>query len=130
VVDRNTVALEVIPTLRPIVNPEPCLFIKEGARTEPRSKSAKEERKRRDDERTLLKEFSRYYPLAQDQKTWGRPKLLLQGERVLSFNILPTSYSSKFFLVLKDVEDLPAPQEQPNGPTPSTPAETAAAPET
>jgi len=71
--------LEIIPTFRPIVNPEPCLLTKEGERIEPGSKGATEERKRRDEERRLLKEFSQYYPLEQGKELWERPKLLLQG---------------------------------------------------
>ena len=59
---------------------KPRLLTKEGKRTEPGSKNAEEERNRRDEERRLFKELSRYYPLGDGKEVWTRPKLLLRGK--------------------------------------------------
>jgi hypothetical protein len=76
----NLVAVEMIPTVRQVVNQEPCLLRREVKYTEPESSNALEERERRNVERDHYQELSRYYPLARDQRAWTRPLLLARGK--------------------------------------------------
>jgi len=60
-------------------------------------------------ERRLFKKLSRYYPLGQGQSVWERPKLLLLGEHGRDHSTWLTTFRlPESFLVLKDLEDLPA----------------------
>ena len=76
----GTVAVGIIPQIRSAVYLEPCLRGGSGERTEAGSKNADEEFERRNVERRLLQELSRYYPLKQDKRTWARPSLMWNGK--------------------------------------------------
>jgi hypothetical protein len=75
----NAVAAEIIPMIRPSVYPEPCLLTGAGKRTAEGSKNADDEFDRRNVERELYQELSRYYPLGR-RKAWARRPLLLEGK--------------------------------------------------
>ncbi|KAF9652321.1 hypothetical protein BDM02DRAFT_3109317 [Thelephora ganbajun] len=74
------VAAEVIPTIRPVASLQPCLLIGYGKRTAVGSKKANAEFERRNVERRLLQELSRYYPLGPNQKVRTRLQLLSLGK--------------------------------------------------
>ena len=79
-IDCDAAAVEIIPTIRPLVNQKPCLLTKKGKRTTPGLKYANEEFERRNEERRLFQQLSRYYLLRQDRYSWTRSPLLFHGE--------------------------------------------------
>lgn len=114
-IDCDAVAVEIIPTIRSPVYLEPCLLIgptAQGKRTAEGSKDADDEYERRNVERKLFQELSRYYPLG-GQPVWSCPKLLLNGKHDTTLNVL-TTFRLPGFLVWTDLEDLPAPSESSN----------------
>ena len=76
-VECNTAAVEVIPTIREMVNEEPYLLV---TKTIEKSVShpADMERERRNTERQLYQELSKYYP--RGQRPWARSTLLWEGK--------------------------------------------------
>ena len=70
---------EMIPTIRPLESLEPRLLTGKGRRTVDSDK-AKVEFGRRNAERRLLQELSRYYPLEGNQSGWTRSSLISQGK--------------------------------------------------
>jgi hypothetical protein len=77
------VVAKVIPTVRKVVNEEPLLYQFDHMKSkreenDPVSTSAARERERREGERRLYEELSRYYPRGKGK--WRRPELLLQGK--------------------------------------------------
>jgi hypothetical protein len=85
----NTVAVDIIPTIRPVVYEHPCLFTRR-AKLEQGPKNTKvtgRERERRATERALVRELSRYYKLGKDQNKWGRPQLLEKGKHGLGHSM-------------------------------------------
>ena len=120
-IDCDVVAIEIIPTIRPLVYLEPCLItspVEPGKRIAEGSKTADNEFKRRNVERALYQELSRYYPLGPGQKEWGRPNLLSNGKHDASLSILATFRLLEFFLVWRDIEGLPVPPAPSNEPQP------------
>jgi len=81
-IDHNTVALETISTIRPLVYHEECLAKTKGhsGSTGPRSKKAEKEGRRRKAERKLFQALSKYYPMGPGQNSWTRPPLFLRGK--------------------------------------------------
>ena len=79
-IDCNAVAVENISAIRPLVYLESRLHMGHGKRTATGSRHANGEFERRDAERRLFQDLSRYYPLGQDQSTWARPSLLSHGK--------------------------------------------------
>ena len=79
-IDCNAVAAEIIPTIRPQVYLEHRLKKGRGVRTAKGTKSADDEFERRNMERSLYQELSRYYPLGCKRELWARPSLLLKGK--------------------------------------------------
>ena len=79
-IDCDVVAAEIIPTIRPLESLEPCLLTGRGRRTVAGSRNADDEFERRNVERRLLQELSRYYPLEQGQNAWSRSSLLSLGK--------------------------------------------------
>ena len=78
--DCGTVAVGIIPEIRSVVNPEPCLRGEPGDRDPVASRNADEEFERRNAERRLLQELSQYYRLQRGKKAWTRLSLLLSGK--------------------------------------------------
>ena len=77
----NPDILEIIPKIRSAVCQHPRLFVKGGRNPcADNSRRAVKERKRRESERTLFGELSRYYQLPPNKKMWTRPPLLERGE--------------------------------------------------
>lgn len=110
----------MIPTIRPLVYLESCLLtgpVEPGTRIAEGSKSADNEFERRNVERKLYQELSRYYPLGPGQKEWGRPNLLSNGKHDTTLTILTTSRLLEF-LVWRDIEGLPVPPAPSNEPDP------------
>ena len=79
-IDRNAVAAENIWAIRTLVYLEPRLHKGHGERTVTDSAHADGEVKRRNVERGLYQDISRYYPLSQNQSAWARPSLLSLGK--------------------------------------------------
>ena len=82
-VDCNTVAVKVVPTIRPVVNEDPCLAIKAHTRAPGREVSVNAKRKRRRALRQTesLLELSRYYQPKQGEQMWDRLPLVKEGKR-------------------------------------------------
>jgi len=74
--------VDVIKTIRVPVYSEHRLLLgpQQGKRTAEGSKSADGERKRREVERELYKDLSKYYLLRPGQAKWTRPSLLKLGK--------------------------------------------------
>jgi len=66
--------------IRPLVSQKHQLLIRHGKRTKVGRRRADAEARRRDEERELFKELSKYYPLGQGQDAWERPPLLSRGK--------------------------------------------------
>lgn len=79
-IDCNAAAVKIIPTIRTRVYLEHRLKKGTGVRTVTNSKSANDEFERRNVERRLYRELSRYYQLGRKQKLWARPPLLSKGK--------------------------------------------------
>ena len=76
-------AVDYIPNVRVPVSQHPHL-VKGGTKPSPgSSERAKKEQRRRDRERSLFEELSRYYQLDSDSRRveWERPSLLKEGKR-------------------------------------------------
>lgn len=74
-------AVDIISEIRLPVNLEPCLLAAAGNRTKNHpTRSALMEADRREVERGLLQELSRYCPLGWKQKVWASGTLVLAGE--------------------------------------------------
>ena len=105
------VAARIIPTTRPPVHQKPRLLTGQiRKRTAVRSRNAEGEFRRRNEERELLRELSRYYPLGKGQNSWTRLSLLQRSKHGMiaqPANDLPLTW---IFLVLRDLEDIPDPQ--------------------
>ena len=80
--DTMAAAVEVIPTIRPVVNQDPLLQKARRKETEAVSKYARIERGRRSSERTLCEELSRYY--ARENGAWSRSELIAEGKSRVS----------------------------------------------
>jgi hypothetical protein len=79
----DTVAVEVIPTIRKVANKKPLLQsrvskVKETGAAEPVSRHVEEERERRRVERGFYEQLSRYYPRREGK--WQRTILLSVGK--------------------------------------------------
>ena len=77
-------AVDIISTIRKLEYSQPRL-VPAGALARVqvatcRSKLANSELERRNEERQLFQELSKYYPLKRGQKAWGRPNLSSLGE--------------------------------------------------
>ena len=79
-IDCHVVAVPIIQVIRPLVNQEPRLLTRHGKRTATGSKNADGEFERRNEERRLFQELSRYYPPGQDQSAWARQSLFSHGK--------------------------------------------------
>ena len=79
-IDRNTVALEVVETIRVQVYSEPQLLKGRGERTAMGRRDPDAEHRRRKGTRGVNEELSQYYLLAEGQEAWGCPELLLKGK--------------------------------------------------
>lgn len=80
----NTVAVDVVPSIRELACQEPRLYMKKG-KLKPYSESpGEDERRKRDLQRKLLMDLSRYYPLERSNDEWTRAALLKKGECGLS----------------------------------------------
>lgn len=79
----DAVAVNAIPTIRELEYSQPRLL--SGYELENvatcRSKSANDQFERKNGERQLFQELSKYYPLKQGHRAWGRSELLSLGER-------------------------------------------------
>lgn len=74
----DSVAVDVIPTIRQVVYHEPSLFMVRAKQGERNSKGAEKERNRRNVRRGLFQELSRYYLCLSG--SWTRAKLLSKGK--------------------------------------------------
>ena len=84
--DTIAAAVEVIPTIRPMVNPSPLLFKGKTKETETVSKYARIERGRRANERSLCEELSKYY--ARENGLWSHSGLIAEGKPRVSPGVL------------------------------------------
>lgn len=75
----KTAAVEVMPRIRPAVSQKSQLFTKETKDIATVSGRARAHRERRDAERVLYDELSRYYPAP--GRVWGKEKLLTEGKQ-------------------------------------------------
>ena len=66
--------------IRKLENLEPRLRTGQAKRTAAGRRHADDEVRRRDVERSLFQELSRYYPLPQSQNVWTRTSLLPLGK--------------------------------------------------
>ena len=78
--DCTAVAVGIIPTIRPLVNPEPCLTEGRAERDGACSKRADREAEKRKEARRLFGGLSQYYPLEQSDSAWTCPSLLRNGK--------------------------------------------------
>ena len=117
--DCGTVAVGIIPQIRSVVNPEPCLRGEPaGDRPEAGTKNADEEFERRNAERRLLQELSRYYALQRGKKPWTRLSLLSNGKHGCHHSAYQRPFAYLiFFSVVKDLEDLSALSGSPDEPS-------------
>ena len=74
-IQSDAAAIEAIAEIKKATG-EPCITIREKKDDEPASKAAKKARMRRDAQRDLCEQLSRFYPLDQG-KVWSRSKLFL-----------------------------------------------------
>jgi hypothetical protein len=106
--------LEVIPTIRQVVNQEPCMRKLRKTKTEKEtvvSELAMRARRDRDAIRGYYEQLSRYYPLRKGVP-WGCPGLLSAGEQGV-FNALTTFHLPAFLSVVKDLERHPNLRQPP-----------------
>ena len=73
---RSAIAVRFIRVIQQLVNQEPRLLTTQWKRTAAGSRSADGEFERRDEERRLFQELSKYYPLERYQSAWTRALLL------------------------------------------------------
>ena len=80
----NIVATGIIPAIRKLEYTQPRLVPAGATRMAKvatcRSKFAISEFERREEERRLFQELSKYYPLKRGQRAWGRPELSSLGK--------------------------------------------------
>ena len=114
-IDCNAVAVEIIPTIRPLENPEPCLRTGQGKQTATDSSHAMREFGRRGVENKLIQDLSRYYLLGQGQSSWTRPSLLSLGKHVIAQHTT-TFHAPGLFSVIKylDFSALLGPSNEPD----------------
>ena len=79
-IDRNAALVKKISATRPPVYSDHCLIIGRGSRKKAGSRGADGEFRRRNAERELYMELSRYYLLEQNHSAWARAKLLSRGK--------------------------------------------------
>ena len=72
--------VEKISTTKPQIYDNHCLIIGHGKRKKAGSRGADGEFRRRNEERELYKELSKYYPLRQGRSAWARTQLLSCGK--------------------------------------------------
>lgn len=95
-VNCNAVAVSFVQIMRDVVYQHPRLFAGGGVDRDPEgSNAAKKEQRKRDRERKLFEELSRYYPLERGRTEWRRPLLLKRGKHRLrrSMHLRHSTYS-------------------------------------
>ena len=105
----DTGAVKIVRKIREPTYKVHCLRKgKSGGQPKKGSKSAKDEYERRNVERELYRELSRYYKLEVGQKVWARPPLLLKGKYKHHHSTFRRHPLTQTFPVLKEVRGLTA----------------------
>ena len=107
----TAVAARIIPTIRPSVHRKPRLLTGQiRKRAGVGSRNADRELRRRYEERELLRELSRYYPLGKGQNFRIRLSLLQHSKRGVIAQPADDLPLTRVFLVSRDLEEIYDPQ--------------------